>query len=279
MAPTDMLVKEVASHKMEPVKEEASHKMDLPSPIQFATPERAVLGIVLIGTDHNMAQEATPLLECFPGVGAIYARIVFKNGEDICAATYWDAYNDGAIRAAFHSIATPKDYVTVQGVGCTSLSFLLGRETLERESIPKVPLVDMWSGVSAAMKALNVKRMGLITPYIDEVHEKNVQVCREAGFDVVASMNFGCPVDRATGLVVPSYIADCAEHLAKGKGLDCVFLGCSGMRVCTPNYLSELEKRIGVPVVTSTQAFLWHMLRTAGVADQVSGYGKLFSDC
>lgn len=257
----------------------AAHKIELPSPIQFSPQERAVLGIVLIGTDHNMAQEATPLLERFPSIGCIYGRIVFKSGEDICGTTYWDAYNDGSVRAAFRSIATPKDYVTVQGVGCTSLSFILGREALEKESIPRVPLVDMWSGVAAAMKALNVQRMGLITPYVDEVHEKNVQVCREAGFEVVASMNFGCPVDRVTGLLAPAYIADCAVHLAKDKDLDCVFLGCSAMRCCLPDYLDDLEKRIGLPVVTSTQAFLWHMLRTAGVEDQVSGYGRLFSEC
>ena len=38
-----------------------------------------------------------------------------------------------------------------------------------------------------------------------------------------------------------------------------------------------LEAVIGKPVVTSTQAFLWKLLRVAGIHDQISGYGTLFA--
>ena len=38
-----------------------------------------------------------------------------------------------------------------------------------------------------------------------------------------------------------------------------------------------LEAVIGKPVVTSTQAFLWKLLRVAGIRDQISGYGTLFA--
>jgi maleate isomerase len=36
-----------------------------------------------------------------------------------------------------------------------------------------------------------------------------------------------------------------------------------------------LEKVIGKPVITSTTATLWKLLRSAGVGDRVSGYGVL----
>lgn len=237
-----------------------------------------MLGIVLIGTDHNMPQEATHLCERFPGVICIFGRIVMRNGEGDYHKTYWNLFNDGSLRAAFQSMENPKDYVTVQGMGCTSLSFILGRESLVRDCIPGIPLVDMWSGVRAALSALKAQRIGLITPYADDVHETNVKACRDAGFEVVASMNFATTKDVQLGLLVPSYIAECAVHVASGKNLDCVLLGCSGMRVCVPNYIDELEARLGVPVLTSTQAFLWHMMRAAGVQDRVPGYGRLFSD-
>ena len=38
-----------------------------------------------------------------------------------------------------------------------------------------------------------------------------------------------------------------------------VVIGCSGFRACQPDFLDALEQRLGKPVVTSTQAFLWHM--------------------
>ena len=57
-----------------------------------------------------------------------------------------------------------------------------------------------------------------------------------------------------------------------------VVIGCSGFRACQPNFLDPLERRLGKPVVTSTQAFLWHMdacLSRVGL--KVSGYPVL--DC
>ena len=65
--------------------------------------------------------------------------------------------------------------------------------------------------------------------------------------------------------------ADCAEAQA-------VVLGCSAMRACGPGFIDGLERELGKPVVTSTQAFLWMMLRTAGVEDRIEGYGRLLRE-
>lgn len=40
--------------------------------------------------------------------------------------------------------------------------------------------------------------------------------------------------------------------------------------------VAPLEADLGMPVVTSNQAALWHCLRTSGVSDGVAGYGRLF---
>jgi maleate isomerase len=39
-----------------------------------------------------------------------------------------------------------------------------------------------------------------------------------------------------------------------------------------------LEQTIGKPVITSTQATLWHALRLAAVEDRIAGYGRLLSE-
>ena len=52
--------------------------------------------------------------------------------------------------------------------------------------------------------------------------------------------------------------------------VDCVFIGCSALRVCTPGYLSALERACGAPVVAKPAG-----LRIAGVADRIEGYGAL----
>ena len=42
--------------------------------------------------------------------------------------------------------------------------------------------------------------------------------------------------------------------------------------------IDALEARIGKPVVTSTQAVLWHLLRLAGVETPIHGFGRLLRE-
>jgi maleate isomerase len=42
-----------------------------------------------------------------------------------------------------------------------------------------------------------------------------------------------------------------------------------------PAVVATLEQKIGKPVITSTQATLWHALRLAGIKDSLPGYDRL----
>jgi maleate cis-trans isomerase len=47
---------------------------------------------------------------------------------------------------------------------------------------------------------------------------------------------------------------------------------------CSHPVIEELEARIGEPVVTSTQAALWRLLRLAGVDTLIDGFGRLMQE-
>ena len=42
--------------------------------------------------------------------------------------------------------------------------------------------------------------------------------------------------------------------------------------------VERIEAESGKPVITSTQATLWKLLRVAGVADRIKGYGQLLAE-
>jgi maleate isomerase len=42
--------------------------------------------------------------------------------------------------------------------------------------------------------------------------------------------------------------------------------------------IAALEQAIGKPVITSTQATLWHVLRLAGIKDAITGFGRLLQE-
>ena len=102
-----------------------------PDAIQFSKPPRAVLGIIQIATDLVMDTEGSLLVAQLPGVEIRHAKIAFEE-EEICAATYDQAYEQGAIHAAVNTLQWPErnlqggEYITVWGMSCTSISFILG---------------------------------------------------------------------------------------------------------------------------------------------------------
>jgi maleate isomerase len=42
--------------------------------------------------------------------------------------------------------------------------------------------------------------------------------------------------------------------------------------------IDPLEQELGVTVVTNLQATLWHALRSLGLNDKISGYGRLLRE-
>jgi len=232
-----------------------------------------------------MDMEGSLLVANLPGVEIRHTKIAFDQ-EEICESTYRDAFAAGAINHAVKSLAWPKktlpqhgdkDYITVWGVSCTSMSFVLGEERVKSCFPDGAVTTDMWLSVLAALRRLDAKRIAMLTPYIAELSHKNEQLLKDQGFSVVASMSLGLTRDVESSAVTPEYIEECVKKIAKEGNPDVVFIGCSALRACTPGFLSKLESQLdGVSVVTSTQAFLWNMLRTVNVDDKVEGYGKLF---
>ena len=63
---------------------------------------------------------------------------------------------------------------------------------------------------------------------------------------------------------------------ADASGADAVLL--SGTGLPTVGVLELLEQDLGKPAISSMQACLWHALRTAGVRDSISGFGRLLAE-
>jgi maleate isomerase len=139
--------------------------------------------------------------------------------------------------------------------------------------------MDMAEAQAEAVKALGASRIALLTPYVEEVAKHNAAMLREmVGVEVVSQHNMGLVTDVQITGVEPEEIRRLALSI-NCKTAQIVVLGCSAFRACQPGFISDLERQLGKPVVTSTQAYLWWLLRTAGIKDQVEGYGRLFSHC
>jgi len=187
------------------------------------------------------------------------------------------------------NVFLPPDSLTVVGLACTSLSFVLGpdevRKRLQGEGGDR-HVVDMATSVKQALRALDANRVALLTPYLDEVHEENVRFLSEE-VNVVVSKNLGLETDKETSRVSQNYLRRAARDLILNKkesnddNVDTLMIGCSAFQACTSNgFIDLLESELGVRVVTSQQALLWEMCRTCDIdTSGVVGYGELMRVC
>ena len=117
--------------------------------------------------------------------------------------------------------------------------------------------------------------MAVVTPYPQEVNDKEMAFFRELGFEAVALESF-LQDDSLKIPLIPqeetyklAKLADCAE--AEG-----IFISCTNLP--TADIIEPLEQELGKPVITSNQASMWLSLRTMGVVEPVHGAGQLLRE-
>jgi len=89
---------------------------------------------------------------------------------------------------------------------------------------------------------------------------------------VVDWLGLGLERDDEIAALQPAAIFESCERLdlAKAEGL---FLSCTALRA-TP-MIEDLERRFGIPVLTSNQCLAWQALRLAENHTPIDGYGEL----
>jgi maleate cis-trans isomerase len=263
---------------------EGAECMELKALPSANSTHRAELCCVQLPSDFVLEHEGPLLVKMFPGVTLRMVKMAYDPNEAICEATYFKALESGHIRNAAAHLAFMRcvGVTTVVGVACTSMSFILGADAIRKElmtGFPAARTMDMAEAQAEAVKALGASRIALLTPYVEEVYMVNAAMLTEsAGVEVVSHHTMNLAKDEQTTAVEPEEIKRLALEI-NCDAAQIVVIGCSAFRACQPGFISDLERQLGKPVVTSTQAYLWWMLRTAGMKDQVGGYGRLFSHC
>jgi maleate isomerase len=161
--------------------------------------------------------------------------------------------------------------------GCTASSIVQGHDfdrhvRAEMTRICGVPSTTATTSIFAACRALGMRRVTAISPYVEAVDAAEHKFFAEGGVETIAGACLG--IDDGFRLAEPSpeEILDLALG-AWDPASDGLVIACLNFR--SHPVIEEIEARTGKPVVTSTQATLWHALRLAGIDDPIAGYGTL----
>lgn len=233
---------------------------------------RARLGLVVLASDHTIEHEYRRVLSGIEGVALYECRI--HNDPQITPDTL--RAMDGLIPACA-SVILPGVPLAVVGFGCTSATMVLGEDRIFqrlREGRPEAKPTTPITGAFAAFRALGASRLGVLTPYRDDVNETVRNYIEARGFEVPVFGTFDEEDDNRAARISPSSIRDAAIEIGRDPRVDAVFVSCTSLR--TFEVAAETEAAIGKPLTSSNHAMLWHALRLAGVQDTLPQWGRLF---
>lgn len=163
----------------------------------------------------------------------------------------------------------------------TSLTFYKGAAFNQqlKESITKatgLPATTMSTAIVEGLKAVGGHRLAVATAYNDEVNRRLHAFLGESGFEVLAMKGLGIERFEDRPPVTHDELIKFTTSVWKtAPKADAILISCGALK--TLEILAPIEKRCGVPVVSSLPHALWAGVRLLGLSGRVPGYGSLLS--
>ena len=159
----------------------------------------------------------------------------------------------------------------------TKLGFEADKEVIRKvEALTGLPTSTAPTAEIEAMRFLGMKRIALVSPYVEELNRHLKSYLEYCGFEVPVIKGLGIVknVDLSKGTPEQTYRM-CKEAFMEAKGkIDGVFFQCP--RWPTVESIELFEKDLGIPMVTTASAIVWKGLSLLKVNQVQPGYGKLF---
>jgi maleate isomerase len=141
--------------------------------------------------------------------------------------------------------------------GCTSagaLGNLSHDDAIARliEERTGAKAVTVLRAVLMRLSSIRPKKIVVLTPYIDDLTRSIACSLAEAGFSVIKAAGMGIRANLEIGRVTPAEILRFVDSELSGINPDCLFLSCTNWRAIET--IQHLQKKLGIPIVTSNQA-------------------------
>lgn len=135
------------------------------------------------------------------------------------------------------------------------------------------PAIATSDALIAAFAALGARKVVMLSPYPQALNDREVAFLERHGIAVLRERGLDLPVSEHADVPPEEWRRQLAA--IAHPDADAYFLGCTNIRAVPA--IAAMERDLGRPVVSSNQAILWHALRSNGMADRLSGYGRLLA--
>lgn len=137
-----------------------------------------------------------------------------------------------------------------------------------------IPATTSVLALNEALSGLGARRIGLVTPYTDDVQEKILGHYREAGFDVVAESHLGDRGNFSFSDYAEPVIEAQLREVAAARP-DAIAIFCTNLRGAP--VVARMEAELGLPILDTVSVTVWKTLRMTGHdPSRIRGWGSLF---
>ncbi|MGE5306393.1 MAG: hypothetical protein ACM3TN_24040 [Alphaproteobacteria bacterium] len=141
------------------------------------------------------------------------------------------------------------------------------------QSASGCPTITTAQAITGALRQLAIQKLVLISPYVKQTNEHEIQYLSECGFKVVHEHGLALDSDGYIAVTPQEWIKVVKEN--SRPDADGYLLSCTNTR--TIEVIEELERALGTPVITSNQATLWACLKKLGIAYSNRTLGRLLT--
>lgn len=113
-----------------------------------------------------------------------------------------------------------------------------------------------------ALTALDISKIGLVTPYVDSIQKKIINNFELEQLKCVSERHFNMTDNFSFGEISESKIASAVEEVIS-EGAEAVIILCTNL--AGAGIVSTLEKRTGVPILDSVVLTIWGAFRSIGL--------------
>ena len=159
----------------------------------------------------------------------------------------------------------PEISLDVIGYACTSGATIIGPDKVKsiiNKRYEGMKVTDPISSVCEALKVLEVKKIGFVSPYVESVSTEMRGFLVGHGFDVKSLISFEQGSESVVASIGESDTLK-AVVAAATHDVEAIFVSCTNLK--TFSILDQAEAIIGKPVLSSNQVLAWSMLRKAQV--------------
>jgi maleate isomerase len=236
---------------------------------------RVFLGMLTPSSNTVLEPVTTAMLAGLPEVTAHFSR--FKVTEIALSGPALAQFDDSEILRAAELLAHAKvNVIAWNGTSSGWLGFERDARLCER--------ITAATGIAGctAMLALNellertgARRVGFVTPYLDDVQARINANYQQAGFTVVADRHLGMQDNFSFSTVTAEQMRTMTREVAAARP-DAIAIVCTNMRGAA--LAEELEAQYGIPIYDTVATTVWKSLQIAGVdTKRVKGWGRLFA--